>query len=320
MSLRLLFAAVVSAAFAGCQPAGETRFQGYVEGEPVLVAAQQGGQLTALLIERGDTVARGTPLFSQDEAIEAAGVDQARAQLAQAEAQAANLASGRRPPEIAAVQAQLDDAEARRKLSADELARQQALAARGFVSAEAVDRARTQLQRDTANVTEMRAQLATARLPGREAERAGAQAQVAASKATLAERSVVRGQKSQMAPVGGVVQDVFYRAGEWAAPGQPVVAILPAENIKVRFFVPEPRLAEVRAGRTVAVHCDGCGAPIAAVVRFVSASAEYTPPVLFSEKNRHRLVFMVEAWPAPKDAVRLHPGLPVDVSLAASGR
>lgn len=310
-ALAFLLVALLS----GCQSAEEERFQGYVEGEPVLVAAQQSGQLTSLTVQRGDEVRIGAPLFSQDPAIEAANVSQARAQLAQAQAQFSNLATGRRPAEIAVIEARLKDAEARRKLSAEQLTRQQALVAKGFVSAESLDEARTQLARDEAGIAQMKAELATARLPGRTDERAAAQAQVLASKATVDQITIRLEQKSQRSPVSGVVQDIYYRPGEWAAPGQAVVSILPAENIKVRFFVPEPSLGALRTGQTVEVHCDGCPLPMSATIRFISPTAEYTPPVLFSEKNRHRLVYMVEAWPQPKDAARLHPGQPVDVSL-----
>jgi len=303
------------ALLAGCQSAEEEKFQGYVEGEPVLVAAQQSGQLTSLMVQRGDAVKSGTPLFSQDQATEAASVSQAQAQLAHAQAQQSNLATGKRPPEIAVIEAQLKDAEARRTLSAEQLARQQALVAKGFVSAESLDQARTQLARDQAGVAQMRAQLDSARLPGRKEERAGAQAQVLASQAALDQSTIKLEQKSQLSPVSGQVQDIYYRTGEWAAPGQPVVSILPAENIKVRFFVPESTLGALRTGQAVAIHCDGCPATVPATIRFISTTAEYTPPVLFSEKNRHRLVYLVEAWPQPKDAAKLHPGQPVSVTL-----
>lgn len=299
-----------------CKPVDDERFQGYVEGEPVLVAAQQSGQLTSLAVRRGDQVKAGTPLFSQDQATEAANVSQAKAQLTQAQAQLANLATGKRPPEIAVIEAQLKDAETKRKLSAAQLARQQSLVAKGFVSVETLDEVRTQLARDEANIAQMKAQLATARLPaGRSEERAAAQAQVGAAQAALSQSAIRLEQKSQLSPVTGLVQDTYYRNGEWAGPGQPIVSILPPENIKVRFFVPEVRLNSLQAGQTVAIHCDGCPSPLPATIRFVSSTAEYTPPVLFSEKNRHRLVYLVEAWPQPKDAVRMHPGQPVDVSL-----
>jgi HlyD family secretion protein len=50
-------------------------------------------------------------------------------------------------------------------------------------------------------------------------------------------------------------------------------------------------------------------------VRFVAREAEFTPPVIYSRGSRERLVFLVEAWPAAADAVKLRPGLPVDVTL-----
>ncbi|MDP1863162.1 MAG: HlyD family efflux transporter periplasmic adaptor subunit [Thiobacillus sp.] len=305
----------LGAMLAGCQPVEEERFQGYVEAEPVLVAAQQSGQLTSLTVQRGDAVKTGTPLFSQDQAVEVANVSQSQAQLAQAQAQLGNLATGKRPAEIAAIDAQLKEAEARRKLSAGQLARQEALVAKGFASVESLDQARTQLARDEANVAQIKALVASARLPGRKDERAGAQSQVLASQAVLEQSTIRLGQKSQLSPVAGQVQDIYYRAGEWAAPGQPIVSILPAENIKVRFFVPETRLGALKTGQRVEIQCDGCSAGVSATIRFISATAEYTPPVLYSEKNRHRLVYMVEAWPAAKQAVQLHPGQPVSVSL-----
>ncbi|MFP4906347.1 secretion protein HlyD, partial [Paraburkholderia sp. BR14261] len=43
--------------------------------------------------------------------------------------------------------------------------------------------------------------------------------------------------------------------------------------------------------------------------------AEYTPPVIYSNENRAKLVFMIEARPSAEDAVKLHPGQPVEVTL-----
>ena len=101
--------------------------------------------------------------------------------------------------------------------------------------------------------------------------------------------------------------------------GQPVVALLPPANIKARFFVPETEVATLHPGDTVQLACDGCGAPIAASVTRVATEAEYTPPVIYSNAQRAKLVFMAEARPAPADAVRLKPGLPLDVRRAGAG-
>ena len=299
----------------GCQPTPPESFQGYAEGEAVRVAAQQAGVLTSLAVQRGDHVQTGAALFSQEHAQEAAAVTQSEALLAQAQAQSANLDTGKRTPEIAVIDAQIADARARLRLSADQLTRQQTLRAKGFISAEALDQVRTQLARDQAHLAEIEAQRSSARLPGRKDERIAAVAQANAAQAQLTQSQVRLAQKSQTSPVTGRVEDSFYRVGEWVGTGQPVLSILPPQNIKVRFFVPETRLAAIHTGESVHIHCDGCGTPIAATIRFIAQQAEYTPPVLYSENNRHRLVYMVEAWPASKDATRLRPGQPVDVTL-----
>jgi HlyD family secretion protein len=67
------------------------------------------------------------------------------------------------------------------------------------------------------------------------------------------------------------------------------------------------------------VRCDGCAAPIAARISFIAPQAEYTPPVIYSRENRAKLVFLVEARPDEADA-SLHPGLPVEVTLAQAPR
>lgn len=96
---------------------------------------------------------------------------------------------------------------------------------------------------------------------------------------------------------------------------QPVVSLLPPENIKLRFFVPEAVVGGLRIGQKVSAACDGCGTPVSATVSYVSPKSEFTPPILYSKDARAKLVFMVEAKPGLADAPRLKPGQPVDVML-----
>jgi HlyD family secretion protein len=94
--------------------------------------------------------------------------------------------------------------------------------------------------------------------------------------------------------------------------GQPVLALLPPANLRVRFYVPEPMLSTIMLGQTVSVTCDNCGADLRARITFISQEAEFTPPVIFSEQERAKLVFRVEARPLDPD-LRLPIGLPVTV-------
>ena len=158
-----------------------------------------------------------------------------------------------------------------------------------------------------------------ARLPARPQERAAASAQAQAASAALAQQRWRVEQAAQAAPADAQVAETFYRVGEWVGAGQPVLALLPPTQIKARFFVPETDVATLKAGDVVQLSCDGCGTPIAARVSRIATQAEYTPPVIYSNAQRAKLVFMVEARPDAADAPRLKPGLPLDVRRAAAG-
>src|SRR5256885_2356072 len=80
-----------------------------------------------------------------------------------------------------------------------------------------------------------------------------------------------------------VVEDTYYRVGEWVAPGAPVVSLLPPENRFVRFFVPEAIVAQLKVGQAVQVHRDNA-ASVAATVTFIAPRAEFTPPVIYSRE------------------------------------
>ena len=64
------------------------------------------------------------------------------------------------------------------------------------------------------------------------------------------------------------------------------------------------------------IHCDGCRDDLFARVRFISAQAEFTPPVIYSLEERARLVFRIEAIPEHPEDVRI--GQPATVALQNS--
>jgi len=288
-------------------------FSGYVEADYVMVTSTIGGTVIKLEVARGDQVAAGTPLFALDDAAERAARDEAAAKLAQAQSQLANLRLGRRQPEIDAIAAQRAQAEAALRQSQADYERQVQLRATRVSSQKQLDDARAQRDRDQNRLAEIDAQLEVARMPAREDEIRAAEAAVTAAQAALAQAEWRLGQKSGMAPQAGLVVDTLYRPGEMVAAGQPIVQLLPPANVKIRFFVPEREVGRIAIGQTVRVSCDGCGAPVAATVRFVSPQAEFTPPVIYSREERARLVFMVEARPNER-AETLHVGQPVDVA------
>lgn len=310
-----IFVLLAGLLLAGCAKTAPNRFQGYIEGEYVYVAAPLSGALTRLAVARGESVQTGQLLFALERQPEAAALDQARKNLAQAQAQLADLTKGKRPTEIDALAAQLEQAKASLKLAEAELARREKLVDSNVISLEEVDQARTQKDSAQASVNQLTADLETARLGAREDAIRAAQAAVEAQQAALAKAQWSFDQKQQSAPTNAVVHDTLYRQGEWVAAGNPVVVLLPPGNLKVRFFVPETILPQIKIGQPVAIQCDGAAQPFKATVNYISTQAEYTPPVIYSRETRANLVYMIEATFSPAAAADLRPGQPADVTL-----
>jgi len=288
-------------------------FQGYVEGEFVYVGSPIGGRLETLNVWKGQSVKKGDPLFELEHDLEESVVREAMEKHKQAMEKLANLRKGKRPSEIQAIEARLKSAEADLELARMEYTRRMKLNKRQFISEESLDRARTDHNKKRQQVQEITADLKTARLGARPDEIKAAEAEAGAVKARLAQAEWNLAQKNQISLRNGLVFDIFYYSGEWVPSGRPVVALLPPENIKIRFFVPEKVVGRLLLGRKVFVSFDG-GKTVSAKINFISPRAEYTPPVIYSSQSRAKLVFMIEAVVEPNSVHLLHPGQPVDVS------
>lgn len=313
----LATALTLGLALAACGPHEAPALHGYAEAELVYVAPAATGTLARVAVERGQRVAAGQPLFAMDATPEDRGVEAATARRDRAQAQLANLRTGRRPLEIAALDQQGLQAQAALAASTSALQRQVQLVEQGFVSASRLDELRAARDRDAARVRELQAQLGLARQAARQDEIEAASADSRAAQADAALADWRQGQTERAAPRTGQVFDVLHRPGEVVTAGAPVVSLLPDGALKLLFFVPEPMLVRAAVGTTLQVACDGCAPGLQARVRWVSPQAEYTPPVLYSNEARAKLVFRVEA--EPLGGITLRPGQPVDIRFAAAG-
>jgi HlyD family secretion protein len=289
-------------------------WQGYAEADFVKVGPTLEGRLTDVFVKRGEKVAAGAKLFDQDDIADSQAVKQAARQLRQAEAQLVNLESPGKPTEIAQAEANLADAAAARdKISAD-LQRTEKLLKSGNASQQLADQRRADLRSAAAKVQALEAALAQMRNPlGRQHEIDAQHAAVEAARAALEMAQWRLDQRHVTAPAAGVVTDVLARPGETIPAGVPVAVLLPPENIFVRFFVPEAMLAQVHYGGRVKFVCDNCPSDLFGKISFISPQAEYTPPVIYSESTRAKLVFRAEARPSKEQAEILNPGQPVSV-------
>ncbi|MGE0408378.1 MAG: HlyD family secretion protein [Amphiplicatus sp.] len=284
-------------ALASCSDDGQAELSGYVEGDMLMMAAQDGGLIAALSVKEGDHVEAGAVLFR---------LDPERAEYALDEAEAAAAAARARAADKGALDQQVAEAEADLERARKAYRRSRDLAARDVAPAARLDNDRAAFE------------AAKARAAGARAARdiAGRDVAAAAAAAALARRRLA--DHEVKASVSGSIERVYRRAGEIVAAGEPVLALLPPENMKVRFYAPETALASLSLGREIGVACDGCAEGLTARVSFIATEPQFTPPVIYSLKERTKLVFLIEARPDQADGLK--PGLPVTVALGrASG-
>lgn len=311
----LLAALLPALLLAACGGDDSRQVQGYVEVDLIRLAPSQSGRLDRLLVDTGDNVQAGQALFHLDATPEQATAEASQAHVQEATASARDIDTGKRPPEIAQIEAQLQQERAALLLAQQQLQRSEALREHSFVSAEQIDEQRTAVREDSASIDQLQATLDTARLAGREQARKAAVAAIGEAAAQHRVDQWRLDEKSVAAPEAAHVEQVYYRPGEWVEAGQPVLDLYANERVKLRFFVPEPVVSRLHTGQTLSVSCDGC-APFQASIRFISQQAEFTPPEIYSRGQREKLVYLVEALPEHPE--RLHAGQPIDVDLPAA--
>ncbi len=291
--------------------------QGYVEGEFVYIAPPLSGRLDKLLVRRGTVVKQGDPLFELENVTEKAARDETKLRITQLRAQVNDARKGKRPTEVEASTAQLNQARSALQLSEKELARLERLASAQVVPLQDLDRMRSRHDQDRQRVLQLEAELGTARLGLRSDQISATEASERVLEATLTRNEWDLGQKRQSAPTGGLIFDTLFQPGEWIAAGRPAIVLLPPRNIKVRAFAPQAVVAKIRIGDTVPVTVDGTPAPCRGTVSYISPQAEYTPPVIYNRDNRQKLVYLVEVSFDPSIGTGLHPGQPVDVRFGS---
>ena len=257
---------------AACGRNDDTAWLGYGEGDNAFIAAPQAGWVSSLHVERGAYVHRGDLLFTLDDTAQRASRDQAQATLQTAKAS-------------------LAQEEANLAYTQQQLTRQSGLARAHAGTPTDLDLAQSNHRQSQARIAQLQSQIQQM------------QAQLAGADYSLNQRDVV-------AQTEGRVQDIYFRPGEYVPPSTPVLSVLPPRNVYVRFFVPETQFSKMHIGQKVRVTCDGCK-PMEAEISFIAQQEEFTPPVIFSQDNRDKLVFKLEA--RVPGGMKLNPGQPVEV-------
>lgn len=288
---RALGMTAVALFLAACADDRSAALTGYVEADLLYMAPQDTGVVKSLNVREGDRVRAGDILFT---------LDPARLSMAAEQASASAQSAAARTAEDGVLNRRIAEAEAAHVFAEQTFRRARELIKDDAISKEKYDA-------DAAALASAKARLDAARAERdamtREVDAAGAAARLAEQR--LADLEVA-------APADGAIERIYRRPGEIAAAGDPVVALLAPENLKLKFFAPERLLSSIEIGARLSFSCNGCGAR-SATISFVASEPQFTPPVIYSIKERDTLVFLVEA--RPDEPAGLRPGLPVTIDM-----
>jgi len=218
------------------------------------VPAQEAGVLTAVPVREGQRVKQGELLAQIDDEVAQMAELAARLKFDVAQAKATNdvqIRFARKAAEVAAAELER---------STESVARFARSVSQSQLDVERLTVEKTRLEVEQA---EQNMQIATLEMKSQENE-------LAAVRVQLARRQIV-------APLDGVVVQVFVRLGEWVEPGQKALRIVSAERLKAEGFLPADAAESSLLGAPVRLTVDLAGerdAPFDGTVTFVSPEVD----------------------------------------------
>lgn len=273
---------------------------GRIEATEVDVASKLAGRVLSIEVDEGDMLEAGQLVARMDTQALDAQLQQARAQVRQAEnaertaiAQVALRESEKVSAEavVRQRQAELDAAQKRHARSAT-------LVKRNALPQQTLDDDLARLQSGQAALAAANAQVvsAAAGISAAQAQVEEARSAVEAARASV-ERLQADIDDSQLrAPRAGRVQYRVAQPGEVLGAGGKVLNLVDLGDVYMTFFLPERQAGRVALGSEVRLVLDA--APqfvIPAKVSFVASVAQFTPKTVETANEREKLMFRVKA-------------------------
>lgn len=234
--------------------------------DTVNVSSEIVGKLAELYVDRGDKVEAGDVLARLDYSEQEAKVAQAKARLAEAEADYAKMLKGNRSEAINRAQAQLTSAKARVDLSAKQLERNRFLAESGAIAQLDLDQIIQEEQTARASLDQAEQQLQELSRGFRPEDIQQSQARVAIARAELQELQVQLDKASIKAPFDGIVTQKHANIGAIITPtmaaasdtasATPSSIVELASGLEVLVNVPEANIAQIKIGQPVEIIAD----------------------------------------------------------------
>lgn len=248
----------------------ETTDNAYVQGNVIQITPQVGGTVTAILADETDRVDAGQPLVKLDPQDAQVALSQAEAALGQAVRQVRTLYANNASLSAQIKLREADVAKARSQLATaqQDLKRRQGLEAGGAVSGEELSHASAQVTAARSALHGAEAAVAAAReqLASNRALTDGTQVEqhpsVLAAASKVREAWIASHRMALPAPVSGYVSKRNVQLGQRVAPGAPLMAVVPLDQLWVDANFKENQLRNIRVGQPVKLTADVYGSKV----------------------------------------------------------
>ncbi len=282
------------------------------DSEATAAAAQSGVPVTSTEARSNETTARGSVEQAQS------GVDSAQREIDAAQARLVTAQARQREAEANAAKSARDVERLRGLLAKDEVSQQQFDAANAAAEAQkaAVDSAKSQVAEAEAGIRVAQSKLVQARA-GEQQARAGLQsaqtapqqiaairaradaaaAKVQQSKAALEQAELNLQYVTVRAPIAGIVSRKTVEAGQIVQAGQPLLALIPLENVWITANFKETQLTNMRAGQKATVSVDAYGKEFKGHVDSIAAATGARFSMLPPENATGNFVKVVQRIP-----------------------
>ena len=300
---------------------------GFVEGQVRIVRSEVEGRVLDVQVREGDTVDTGRLLVRIDERDAASRRRQQALAIAALETeivkaeQGVALVAAQVPAAIEAARAELAQAEADARLAATNMERERKLVASKTEPQQALDDISAKLKQAEALVARQQATLELAR--ARENEIRVAETTLAVRRAQLPieqeklhELDLLLEKHAVCADAGGTVQAKLINAGELAQPGKALLSLLDEDDKYVRIYIPVPDLRVIHVHTPVEVQLDFLPeSKIHGEVEWIESQASFSPRVNVTQDDRVEQVYEARVRLAPGAARTIKAGAEASVRI-----
>lgn len=293
LSMRGVFLAGAGLLLSACRQEPPAAL-GTLEWDRITVPAPAAETIVAIRVHEGQQVAAGAALLQLEPIRTAAQLQALEAQASQAGQALQELREGPRREDIDQARANLASARAQAVDASAYYRRLQPLGRQQLVAAADVDRARAAAGSAQGAVQAAEQALLALEHGTRVEQVAQGEAALQSAQAQAAAQAVTLHKLDLVAPRAGRVDALPYRLGDQAPVGAPLVVLLVGDRPYARVYLPEPLRLKVRVGQAAQIHLQGRDGAFAGHVRSIRSDPGFTPYYALSGDDVSRLSWLAE--------------------------